>query len=97
MEFERYCGRVNRWVPDWRGWRASIGGMRFSWRRVLVKEYNTIFVVLLALVAVKLWSDYEVRGQAILPSVPALVISFCLWFAAYALVRALKKGGYVRG
>jgi protein-S-isoprenylcysteine O-methyltransferase Ste14 len=97
VEFEQYCRRVNRWVPDWRGWRASIAGMRFSWRRVLVKEYNTIFVVLLALAAVKLWADYRVRGQAVLPSVRTLVIGLCLWLAAYALVRAMKKGGYVKG
>jgi hypothetical protein len=96
-EFERYCRRVNRWVPDWRGWRASIAGMRFSWRRVLVKEYNTIFVVLLALAAVKLWSDYAVRGQAVLPSARILAIGLCLWFAAYALVRTMKKSGYVKG
>jgi protein-S-isoprenylcysteine O-methyltransferase Ste14 len=96
-EFECYCRRVNRWVPDWRGWRASIAGMRFSWRRVLVKEYNTIFVVLLALAAVKLWSDYAVRGQAVLPSARILAIGLCLWFAAYALVRTMKKSGYVKG
>jgi protein-S-isoprenylcysteine O-methyltransferase Ste14 len=96
-EFEGYCRRVNRWVPDWRGWRASIAGMRFSWRRVLVKEYNTIFVVLLALAAVKLWSDYAVRGQAVLPSARILAIGLCLWFAAYALVRTMKKSGYVKG
>jgi protein-S-isoprenylcysteine O-methyltransferase Ste14 len=96
-EFEQYCRRVNRWVPDWRGWRASIAGMRFSWRRVLVKEYNTIFVVLLALAAVKLWSDYQVRGQAVLPPARTLAVGLCLWLAAYVLVRAMKKGGYVKG
>jgi protein-S-isoprenylcysteine O-methyltransferase Ste14 len=96
-EFEQYCRRVNRWVPDWRGWRASIAGMRFNWGRVLVKEYNTIFVVLLALAAVKLWSDYEVRGQAVLPSARTLATGLCLWLAAYILVRTLKKRGYVTG
>lgn len=96
-EFEQYCRRVNRWVPDWRGWRASIAGMRFSWRRVMVKEYNTIFVVLLALAAVKLWSDYQVRGRAVLPSFGALAVGLCLWLAAYVVVRTMKKSGYVKG
>jgi protein-S-isoprenylcysteine O-methyltransferase Ste14 len=96
-EFEEYCRRVNRWVPHWRGWRASIAGMRFNWRRVLVKEYNTIFVVLLALAAVKLWSDYQVRGQAVLPSVHILAGGLILWLAAYVFVRTMKKSGYVKG
>jgi protein-S-isoprenylcysteine O-methyltransferase Ste14 len=96
-EFEQYCRRVNRWVPNWRGWRASIAGMRFSWRRVLVKEYNTIFVVLLTLAAVKLWSDYQVRGLAVLPSAWTLAVGLCIWLAAYAVVRTMKKRGYVKG
>jgi protein-S-isoprenylcysteine O-methyltransferase Ste14 len=96
-EFEQYCRRVKRWVPNGRGWRASIAGMRFSWRRVLVKEYNTIFVVLLALAAVKLWSDYQVRGEAVLPPARTLVMGLCLWLAAYVVVRTLKKSGVVKG
>ena len=35
--YRAYCRRVNRWVPRWRGWPCSIAGMRFNWRRVLVK------------------------------------------------------------
>jgi hypothetical protein len=96
-EFEQYCRRVNRWVPNPSGWRASIAGLRFSWRRVLVKEYNTIFVVLLALAAVKLWADYQVRGRAVLPSAWTLTAGLCLWLAAYAVVRTMKKSGYVKG
>jgi protein-S-isoprenylcysteine O-methyltransferase Ste14 len=95
-EFEQYCRRVNRWIPNWRGWRASIAGMRFSWRRVLVKEYNTIFVVLLALAAVKLWSDYQVRGLAVVPSARVLVVGLGFWVGAYGLVRMMKKRGYVK-
>jgi hypothetical protein len=71
--------------------------MRFNWRRVLVKEYNTIFVASLALVAVKLWSDYQVRGEAVLPSTRTLAVGLCLWLVAYVLVRAMKKSGYVKG
>ena len=96
-EFDQYCRRVNRWIPSLRGWRAAIAGMRFNWRRVMVKEYNTIFVVLLALVAVKLWSDYEVRGEGVLPSTLSLGLGLGVWFAAYVLVRAMKKSGYVKG
>lgn len=95
-EYVHYCQRVSRWAPRWEGWRQSVAGMRFNWRRVLVKEYNTIFVVLLALTGVKLWSDYVVSGSAALPSDGTLLIAFAIWLAAYIFVRTLKKGGYVQ-
>lgn len=94
--YRDYCRRVHRWIPRWRGWSESIAGMRFNWRRVLVKEYNTAFVLVLALTVVKLWSDYRVRGSAVLPSSTALLFALACWVSAYACVRALKKTGYVK-
>lgn len=95
-EYEVYCQRVNRWLPTLRDWHASVASMHFNWRRVLVKEYNTIFVVLLALAAVKLWTDFQVRGPATLPPGPAMAVALGIWFIAYLVVRAMKKSGYVR-
>jgi protein-S-isoprenylcysteine O-methyltransferase Ste14 len=95
-EYLAYCRRVNRWLPRWRGWRTSIAGMHFSWQRVLVKEYNTIFIMMLALTVSKLWSDYQVRGTAALPTQPVLLAGLATWVVAYLLVRALKKRGYVK-
>ncbi len=40
-EYEEYCARVNRWIPDLRGISTTIGGMRFNWRRVILKEYGS--------------------------------------------------------
>jgi protein-S-isoprenylcysteine O-methyltransferase Ste14 len=95
-EYLRYCNRVNRWVPQWKGWRDSVDNMEFNWRRVLVKEYNTLFVAALALVAVKIWSDYQVRGPAAVPSSGALSLAFALWLSSYVLVRSLKKSGFIK-
>ena len=94
--YRDYCQRVNRWIPRWRGWSQSVAGMRFNWRRVLVKEYNTTFVLVLALVAVKFWADYRVRGPSALPSGTALLFAFACWLCGYVCVRALKKTGYVK-
>lgn len=95
-EYEQYCQRVNRWVPRLKGWRASIAEMQFNWRRVLVKEYNTIFVVLLILPAVKIWCDYRISGPTTLPPEPMLMTVFGCWLVAYLAVRMLKKRGYLR-
>jgi protein-S-isoprenylcysteine O-methyltransferase Ste14 len=94
--YRDYCRRVNRWIPQWRGWSQSIAGMRFNWRRVLVKEYNTTFGLVFALTLVKLWADYRVRGPAALPSSQALLFALACWLCAYVCVRALKKTGYVK-
>ena len=95
-EYAQYCRRVNRWLPHVRGWRAAVAGMRFNWRRVLVKEYNTVFVVLLTLAAVKLWADYQVLGSPALPAPSGMLTAFVAWLAGYLAVRTAKKTGYVK-
>lgn len=96
-EYADYQQQVNRWWPRWAGWKASIEDMRFSWGRVLVKEYNTFFVLTVAIVALKLWADYSVVGASAVPPPTALITALVAWLLLYALVRALKKGGHVRG
>jgi protein-S-isoprenylcysteine O-methyltransferase Ste14 len=95
-EYAQYCRRVNRWLPHLHGWRAAVAGMRFNWRRVLVKEYNTVFVVLLTLAAVKLWADYQVLGSPALPPPAGMVSAFIAWLGGYLAVRTAKKTGYVK-
>ncbi len=89
--YVQYCRRVNRWVPRWKGWPQSTANMTFNWRRVLVKEYNTIFVATLTLAAVKIWADYRVQGAATLPSPTVLGTALLLWVSVYVAVRFLKK------
>lgn len=38
-----YCTRVNRWLPELRGLARSLEGMRFDWRRLVVKEYGSAY------------------------------------------------------
>jgi protein-S-isoprenylcysteine O-methyltransferase Ste14 len=96
-EYVEYQRQVNRWWPRWAGWNASIEDMQFSWGRVLVKEYNTFFLVVLAIVAFKLWADYSVVGGEALPPSTALSTAFVTWLLLYVLVRMLKKRGHVTG
>jgi protein-S-isoprenylcysteine O-methyltransferase Ste14 len=96
-EYADYQQQVNRWWPRWAGWNASIEGMRFSWGRVLVKEYNTFFLLVLAIVAFKLWADYRVVGASAIAPPTALSTAFVAWLLLYVLVRILKKKGHVTG
>ena len=96
-EYADYQRHVSRWWPRWKGWNASVEGMQFSWGRVLVKEYNTCFLLMLAIVAFKLWADYSVVGRSALPPSTALSAAFGAWLLLYVLVRTLKKRGVVTG
>lgn len=95
-EYIQYCNRVNRWAPQWKGWTHSIANMEFNWRRVVIKEYNTFFVLVLALTVVKILSDYQVQGSTSLPPTNSLGMAFLLWLGAYVFVRFLKKSGFIK-
>lgn len=95
-EYFDYCRRVNRWQPNYADWQSSIRGMSFNWRRVIVKEYNTVFLLTLALALIKIWSDFKLIGIDALPTGQKVSIATGIWLALYILVRSLKKLGVLR-
>jgi protein-S-isoprenylcysteine O-methyltransferase Ste14 len=90
-EFDAYCGRVNRIVPRLSGFRESVKEMRFNWRRVLVKDYTTMFASLLAVLFLSAWDDYEILGAEALPSVAIGLAIIVPWTILYLTVWRLKK------
>ncbi len=44
QEYDDYCRRVNRWLPNPRGLRQTMGSMRFQWRRLIAKEHGSTYV-----------------------------------------------------
>lgn len=97
VEYDAYCARVGRWWPRWSGWGATLEGMRFNWGRVLVKEYNTILVLLLSLGLLWLWRRYTIVGMSAVPHPAVLTVAFTGWSAVYLFTRWLKKSGRVKG
>jgi protein-S-isoprenylcysteine O-methyltransferase Ste14 len=91
-EYEEYCRRVNRWLPDFRGLRRTMRSMRFVWRRVLLKEYGSTYawcsaaLVLLAYDTLA-YFNYEQR-QVYLNGLVALLVTAT---ASWLLIRWLKK------
>jgi protein-S-isoprenylcysteine O-methyltransferase Ste14 len=96
-EYDEYCRRVNRWWPRWAGFSRSVEDMRFSWKRVLVKEFNTTFLVVVALVGLEMLSEFSMHGTSGLPPTPYLIAGSFVWLSLYLLVRTLKKTGRLRG
>jgi protein-S-isoprenylcysteine O-methyltransferase Ste14 len=46
-QFTAYCSRVNRWIPNLHGLLHTITSMQFDWKRYMLKEYNTIYMLFL--------------------------------------------------
>jgi len=90
-DYEQYCRTANRWIPDIRKAPDALAGIRFNWRRVLLKEYGswtawmgtacTLIIVESLRVA-----PYETQTTFI----NALGAVIVLVLAAWALTRWLK-------
>lgn len=90
-EYEAYCRQVNRWLPSLRGLRKTLGGMTFNWRRVIIKEYSSVYSWILAALAL------EVHETLILNSLSAEIVFMTvlasLWLIATV---AFLTAGYLK-
>ncbi len=43
-EFDAYCSRVNRWIPNLKGIWKTIDSMEFKWTRVVIREYTSTYI-----------------------------------------------------
>ena len=88
-EYAGYCRRVNRFLPNLRGLSSSVAGMQFGWRRVIRKEYGTIFANVATVIAVLAWKQHRLTGKASIPLMLMLIPAL----AAYIWARYMKKSG----
>ncbi len=97
IEYEAYRRRVNRFLPNPRGIRTTMAGMRFDWKRVLRKEYNTAFLWLSAAYFFLIWERLTHFGYAARRGeISALLLAYVPLPVAYATVRFLKKHRWLR-
>ena len=90
-QFDAYRVRVNCILPKLSGFGSSIADMRFNWRRVLVKDYNTIFLSVLAFAGLVFWDDLAIQGEAAAPARNEVLMFIVPWLAGYLVVWGLKK------
>jgi protein-S-isoprenylcysteine O-methyltransferase Ste14 len=95
--YDAYMRAVPRWLPRFRGLRHSLGGVRFNWRRVVLKEYTSTYtwmaiaVVLLATETLAHHS-YEERTTYL----NLLGVCLALLTAGWGIARYLKKSRRLR-
>jgi protein-S-isoprenylcysteine O-methyltransferase Ste14 len=93
-QFEDYCARVNRFVPNFSGFGQTLSKFDFDWRRVVRKEYGTTFswtttaVVLIVVEHLEWWGVPQSSGL--------VARSALIWVAlllVYSTARWMKKSG----
>jgi len=91
-EYEEYCRRVNRWLPNVRGLTATMNSMTFNWRRVVIKEYSSVYswcVVALLLETIKALRDANMAAAEV--RLTTLGFIFAAVTAVFLTVYVLKK------
>jgi len=96
-QYDAYAVRVPRWRIRLGDFRSSLEGLSFSWRRVVLKEYNSAAFwvgIALALMLVdsllyQPWGSHPARHAA-------LAAAIALTLTAWGVVRWLKKSKRLR-
>jgi protein-S-isoprenylcysteine O-methyltransferase Ste14 len=93
-QYEEYCRNVPRFAMKLEGLRATLDSVGFDWRRVIRKEYGTIFTT--ATMAIGLivreqvvWSGWEEARPAVVAGCAVEAVLGIAWLMA----RSLKKSG----
>jgi len=92
-QFNNYCARVNRWIPNLSGISKTFSGMRFNWKRYIAKEHTTTFIWLIGIVLLLLFfypqlthNDAQLRNTL-------LIIILAVLLVIYIFIRIIKKSG----
>ncbi|HWK99041.1 MAG TPA: isoprenylcysteine carboxylmethyltransferase family protein [Parapedobacter sp.] len=91
-EFDAYTRRVHRWLINPIGLGKTISGMHFSWKRWLMREYNTQVVWLLC-IAVILVFKYTHWSWDMAARNTWFVVTVLVLACYYGTIRYLKKSG----
>jgi hypothetical protein len=96
-EYEDYCKRVNRFLPNFSGIRTSLRQFHYDWRKAIRKDYGTFFGALFGCYVTSLWKRYYFHGFPSSKSeILISVFVFILIGLCYGVIRYLKKSGRLK-
>jgi len=92
-QFDEYCKKVNRWVPDLIGLGKTMNGMEFKWKRWILKEHTTQYIWLAGIILILLLRYPELTNNDTSTRNTVGIILLAVLTLLYILIRALKKTG----
>lgn len=96
-QFQAYCSKVNRLIPDFRGFKTTIQGMNFNGRRLITAEYGSTYIWLTGMLAVTLRNAMrDANGNPHAALIEWLWIGLFVTGFGYLIARILKKSGRLR-
>jgi protein-S-isoprenylcysteine O-methyltransferase Ste14 len=93
--FIDYCKKVNRWLASITGLTDTFNSMNFSWRRWILKEYNTQYVWLSGITLILLLK-YPQLTQSVQLRNKLLIIILSGLLSLYLFVRFQKKSNRLK-
>ncbi|GAB6283674.1 MAG: lipid A Kdo2 1-phosphate O-methyltransferase [Ignavibacterium sp.] len=91
-KFDDYLIKVNRWIPNLKGINQTLKSMKFNWKRVVIKEYNSTFIWSFAAVLLIMKNYYAIASvQSFNESLPYFILIIILLMITYGIIRYLKK------
>lgn len=90
IAYRAYCADVPRWFPHPRRLWATISANDLDWRRIVRKEYGTVYVACILLLGLLAWKELRGGGwEALGPILPLLGTAFGAVTVLYAVTRYL--------
>jgi protein-S-isoprenylcysteine O-methyltransferase Ste14 len=87
--YEEYCAGVRRWLPRFNRWEPPTGPC--NWKKVLFKENDSCFNLLLGALLILAWKEKYFCGRLLRPLPFALAAAGLVLI--YAAIKVLKKRG----
>lgn len=91
--YDKYTSEVNRWFPSLNGIVQTFKGHNFSWKRVLLKEYNSTYVNIALALMLTMKAQYQ--HPELYGNFEDKLPTFGIWFigvtVVYLFVKVLKK------
>ncbi|RLD41084.1 MAG: isoprenylcysteine carboxylmethyltransferase family protein [Bacteroidetes bacterium] len=96
-EYEEYCKRVPRFMPNLSGLKESLKEFHYDWRKAIRKDYGTFFGTIVGCYAILLIKKRLLYGfPRNINDITGPLIVFLLLAAGYILLRFLKKRGKLK-
>jgi protein-S-isoprenylcysteine O-methyltransferase Ste14 len=91
-QYNAYCKKVDRWLIHFKGLGTTLNSMRFKWKRVIIREYNSTYIWMTGAVLIVMKHFYFHKEQFDFhKNLPIFIFILVGLMFLYLFARYLKK------